>query len=331
MPRNDKLLSRDDAGPDRGSAPRQVGFLLVPGFSLMSYASAIEPLRAANHLSGRALYAWRNVAAGAVAQASNGTSIVADHRIGESVAFDLLLVCAAGDPVDLDDGRTFRWLRQLAHKGVRLGGVSAGPYILAKAGLLAGYRCTLHWEHVPAVLEDFPNLNLTRSLYEIDRDRLTCAGGTAALDMMHALIAAEHGHRLAAAVSEWFLHTQVREGSGPQRMSVRERYGISHPRLVRVLEEMNRRVEEPASREALAAAAGISVRQLERLFSAHLKASLGEHYLAIRLDRAHLLLRQTTLPVLEIAVACGFLSASHFSRSYKARFGRAPRAERETG
>lgn len=308
---------------------RAIGFLLVPGFALMSYASAMEPLRAANRLAGRDLYAWRHISVdGAPVQASNGVGIVPDHCIGEDVALDTLLVCAGGNPALFDHPPTLKWLRGLVHRGVRVGGVSGGPYILARAGLLDGYRCTIHWEHIPAFVEEFPDLRVARTLYEIDRDRLTCAGGIAALDMMHALIERDHGHGLAAAVSEWFLHTQIRLGSGPQRMTLRERFGIGNARLLRVLEHMEARIEEPAAREELAAVAGVSVRQLERLFAVHLRATLGEHYARIRLDRAQSLLRQTAMPILEVAVACGFVSASHFSRAYRRRFGRPPRAER---
>lgn len=306
-----------------------IGILLVPGFSLMAYASAVEPLRAANRLAYRELYRWRHFSVdGEAAEASNGATILCEHRIGDKVKLDLLLVCAGGNPALFEDEPTLKWLRALARAGVRIGGVSGGPYILARAGLLSGYRFTLHWEHIPALAEEFPDLAVSNTLYEIDRDRLTCAGGIAALDMMHALIEADHGHRLAAAVSEWFLHAQVRLGSGPQRMTLRERFGVTHPRLLRVLERMEAQIEEPASRAALAAVAGVSPRQLERLFQAHLGSTVGGHYLGVRLDRAQALLRQTTMPVLDIAVACGFVSASHFSRSYRARFGRSPRAER---
>ena len=306
-----------------------IGILLVPGFSLMAYASAVEPLRAANRLAYRELYGWRHFSIdGEPVQASNGATILCEHRIGDKVKLDLLLVCAGGNPALFEDEATLTWLRALARAGVRIGGVSGGPYLLARAGLLAGYRFTLHWEHIPALAEEFPDLAVSNTLYEIDRERLTCAGGIAALDMMHALIEADHGHRLASAVSDWFLHSQVRLGSGPQRMTLRERFGVTHPRLLRVLERMEREIEEPASRTALADLAGISPRQLERLFQAHLGSTIGEHYLRVRLDRAQALLRQTTMPVLDVAVACGFVSASHFSRSYRARFGFSPRAER---
>lgn len=312
-----------------GPQPAHVGFLLIPDFALLAYASAIEPLRAANKLSGRDLYRWSHVSIdGLPAQASNGVSIQADCGVGDEARFDYVFVCAGGNPAAFQHAPTFAWLRQLARRGVKLGGVSGGPYVLARANVLSGFRFTIHWEHAPAFLEDYPDLDLRRSLYEIDRDRLTCSGGTAPLDMLHAVIAREHGSELALAVSEWFLQTHVREGAGPQRMPLRERLGISHAPLLRVVGRMEQSLENPVPREELARTAGVSLRQLERLFRLHLGRSLGEHYLGLRLDRARDLLRQTTLSVLEIALACGFASASHFSRAYRARFGHAPRAER---
>jgi transcriptional regulator GlxA family with amidase domain len=241
---------------------------------------------------------------------------------------DYVFVCAGGNPALFHHQPTFAWLRQLARRGVRIGGVSGGPYLLARAHLLAGYRFTLHWEHAPAFLEEYPDLDLRRSLYEIDRDRLTCSGGTAPLDMMHAVITREHGSELALAVSEWFLQTHVREGAGPQRMPLRERLGIAHAPLLRVIGRMEQTIETPEPREELARLANVSLRQLERLFRQHLGRSLGEHYLGLRLERARDLLRQTSLSILETALACGFSSASHFSRSYRERFGHPPREER---
>ncbi len=313
------------AGP-----PKTYGFLLLPDFALMTYASAIEPLRAANVLSGRELYRWRHVSIdGQAVRASNGVAIVPDHKIGDAMALDALVVCAGGNPTRFRHRPTFTFLRKLAHEGVMLAGLSGGPYALARAGVLAGHRCTVHWEHLPAFTEEFPDLDVTRSLYEIDRDRVTCAGGIATLDMMADLIARDHGPALANAVSEWFLRTQTRPASGSQRMAPRERFGIGNAKVLTVLAEMETRLEEPASREELAALAGISVRQLERLFADHLGETLGAHYLAVRLDRARALLKQTALPVAQVAMACGFVSTSHFSRAYKARFGSPPKGERD--
>ncbi|MFC7397947.1 GlxA family transcriptional regulator [Chelatococcus sp. GCM10030263] len=326
MTASDASLTMSDK--DR-EGPAHVGFLLIPDFALLAYASAVEPLRAANRLSGRALYRWSHISIdGTPAPASNGISIDADCGVGNEMRFDYVFVCAGGNPAGFQHPPTFGWLRQLARRGVKLGGISGGPYVLARANVLSGYRFTIHWEHAPAFLEDYPDLDLRRSLYEIDRDRLTSSGGTAPLDMMHAVIAREHGSALAIAVSEWFLQTHVRQGEGPQRMPLRERLGISHAPLLRVVGRMEQNLENPLSREELARMAGVSLRQLERLFRLHLGRSLGEHYLALRLERARDLLRQTSLSVLETGLACGFTSASHFSRAYRGRFGHSPRTER---
>ena len=323
MPDSDTSLPPDDA------APRRIGFLLIPGFSLIAYSCAMEPYRAANTLSGRRLYAWKHVSPdGRPVTASNGVAILPDQGLERPLDVDDLFVCAGGNPAAFRDAATLAWLRGQAARGLRIGGVSGGPYILARAGLLGRRRCTVHWEHMPALREDFPTLQLTGALFEIDRDRCTCAGGVAAMDLMVALIGQLHGRALAAAVAEWFLHPRGREGAEAQRMPPRERYGISHPGLLAVLDAMAGSLEEPLTREALARRGGVSLRQLERLFRTHLGRTVGEHYRDLRLDRARLLLRQGPLSVLETAMACGFVSAAHFSRAYRARFGLPPRAER---
>ncbi|MGF3023815.1 GlxA family transcriptional regulator [Methylobacterium aquaticum] len=307
----------------------RIGFLLLPGFSLLSYASAVEPLRGANQLSGRDLYAWSHVAvSGRTAAASNGAAILAEAEVGDAVDVDALFVCAAGNPARFADAPTFRWLRRLARGGMLIGGVSGGAYVLARAGLLAGRRCTIHWEHVPAFREDFPEIAVEHGRFVLDRDRLTCAGGVAALDMMHALIERHHGAELATAVSDWYLHTEIRGGAEAQRASLAERYRVDDVRLLRALAEIERRLSSPPTRQELATAAGTTLRTLERLFAESLGTTIGALSQDVRLDRARLLLRQSRRSVLEVADLCGFTSASHFSRAYKARFGHAPRAER---
>ncbi|RFC63796.1 GlxA family transcriptional regulator [Fulvimarina endophytica] len=295
----------------------------------MSYASAIEPFRAANVLSGRELYAWRHVALETpMAEASTGLLFRADTVVGEAEDFDGLVVCAAGNPSNFDHEPTFAWLRRLARRGTWLAGVSGGPFVLAAAGLLDGYRCTIHWEHAAAFAEAFAAPRLTSSIYEIDGKRLTCAGGISALDMMHAVIAEDHGADLATAVSEWFLQSHVRTGATGQLMTRFERFGLPSVGLSNVIEAMEENVEEPLPRERLAALAEVSIRQLERLFEKHMQTTIDQHYLTIRLRHAQRLLHQTRLSVGEIGIASGFRSASHFSRTYKARYGHGPRDER---
>ena len=211
-------------------------------------------------------------------------------------AADIVFVCAGGNPATFDDRATFAWLRRLARQGVIIGGISGGPYVLARAGLLDGRRATLHWEHAAAFHEAFPDVDVVPSLFVLDGDRITCSGGVSALDMMVALIARDHGHDLAAAVGEWFLLTHIREGMGPQRMDLRHRLGVSDEGLLAVLRAMEANLESPKPREDLARLAGVSLRQLERLFRDRLGRSIHAHYLALRLDRARQLLRETSLP-----------------------------------
>lgn len=308
---------------------RHYGFLLVPGFAMMSYASALEPLRAANTLAGRELYRWRHCSSdGNPVQASSAVTIAVDGDLDAMHCLDTVVVCAGGNPATFSDAATLRWLRTAARHGLTIGGVSAGPYILAKAGLLDGHRATVHWEHGPAFAEAFPRVSLMRSLFEIDRGRLTCAGGVAALDMMHEVIGADHGYELARAVGDWFLQAHVRPGTGSQRLGVRERFGVRSAKLEKIIAFMETRIEEPAGRAELAAAAGVSLRQLNRLFAGQLGLAPERFYLQLRVTRARELLRQTNLPITEVAIATGFASASHFSRSFKAHFGRSPRNER---
>jgi transcriptional regulator GlxA family with amidase domain len=311
---------------------RRIGFLLIDGFAMMSFASAIEPLRAANVLAGRTLYEWVTISVHRHdAMASTGFAVRAQHLVGADIDLDAIFVCAGGNPASFADEATLQWLRRLARRGVRIGGVSGAPFILARAGLLENYRCTIHWEHVPAFVETFPYLNVRRSLYEIDRDRLTCAGGVAALDMMQAMISEQHGRVLADEIGEWFLQTEIRHGTGAQRHSLQERYNTSNARLLTALELIESRIEDPLDRRALSSAAGISTRQLERLFAGHLGKTLDRVYRDVRLDRARMLLRQTSMSIAEVGLASGFQSASHFSRVFKTRFGHAPGLDRAAG
>lgn len=313
-------------------ASTRLAFLLTDGFALMSYAAIVEPFRAANVLARAPLYRWSHVSVGGgPARASNGASIIADGAVGDAIDCDILFVFAAGDPAAFDDAATFAWLRALARRGVAIAGVSGGPFLLARAGLLAGYRAVIHWEHRAAFLDHFPDHALEDGLYVIDRQRISCAGGAAGLDLSIDLIERAHGHDLAAQVSDWFIRTEPRGADRPQRLSFRDRYAVRDNRLVRVLARMEASVEEPVGRADLARLAGLSVRQLERLFRAQLGTGVGAMYLRIRLDQAAQLLRSSGMSVTEAAVACGFQSASHFARAFRARFGVRPSAARTPG
>jgi transcriptional regulator GlxA family with amidase domain len=317
-----------------GAKPVQrISFLLIDDFSLMSFAAAVEPLRAANAIAGRQLYRWSVVANATGAAASSGVRLSPDIALSGSSSdcrrFDYVFVCAGGNPAIFADEATFSWLRRQARRGARLGGISGGTWILARAGVLAGYRCTIHWEHLAAFREAFPEMDVRPTLFEVDRDRVSCAGGIASLDLMHALIETDFGAELARRVSEWFLQTSVRTGDGSQRMEPPARFDVYSAPLAAALAFLQRSYTEPIDAATVAEAVGISIRHLQRLFLSQLGTTLERHLFATRLDHARRLLRQSTLPVLEVALASGFVSASHFSRAYKARFGVTPRRERQ--
>jgi len=219
-------------------------------------------------------------------------------------------------------------VRRLASFGSGLGAVCTGTYVLAKAGLLNGYQSTIHWENLPAMMADFPDLDVTEELFEIDRNRFTCAGGTAAIDMMLSIIAQDYDRDLAAHVTDLMVYHRIRDGHETQRMDLRSRLGVSHPKLLAVIKRMEETVENPTTCAELARQAGVSPRQLERLFAKYLGHSPTRHYLSVRLERARFLLLQTSMPILSVAMACGFVSASHFSKSYSEHFGCTPSAER---
>lgn len=310
--------------------PYRVGFLLVDGFALLSYASAIEPLRAANQLAGETLYLIDHLAANdRAATSSSGAVIDATMAMNSRRRFDAVFVVAGGDPISYRDDRVFRWLRRLGTKGTQLGGISGGPVILALAGLMDGRRMTVHWEHAEALSEVVPDLLVERSLYVRDRDRATCAGGTAPLDMMHALVTEQSGPDFARRVSDWFMHTEVRPSGGPQRAGLAERYGINNLALINAIEAMENHIADPLSLNQLALLAGLSKRQLNRLFIEKVNVTTMAFYRRIRLAKAATLLTQSPLSITEIGLATGFASSAHLSDCFRREYHVTPSSMRK--
>jgi len=318
------------APPIRAARPPYVvGFYLVPQFPMMAFASAIEPLRSANRLRAERLFDWRLYSRdGAPVRASNGVDIAVHAALDDGAALDLLLVCAGTRDAGADDPQLAKWLRALARRGTALGGISLGPYAVARAGLLDGRRCALHWESLAAFAEQFPRIRTTSDIFVVDGNRRTCSGGTAALDMMLHLIAERDGRALANDVSEQFIHPRIRGTQDPQRMALHARLGVANDKLIAAIGMMEGASDEPRAVHEIAADVQLSPRQLERLFAKYLRASPSRYYLKLRLDRARTMLLQTTKPILDVAVACGFASASHFSRCYREVYGHRPSDER---
>lgn len=312
------------------SRSRTIGLFVVPNFSMLAFSSAVEPFRAANRVENRDLYRWtvysRN---GAPTTASNGVDVAADAPFTAAKRVDMAIVCSGLGVEREDHGTLMGVLRRLAAYGVAIGAVCTGTYVLAKAGLLTGSSATIHWENQSSLLAEFQGIEVVQELFRIDGNRYTCAGGTAAIDMMLAVIGQDHGAGLAAKVTDQLIHHRTRDASERQRMELHARLGFAHPKLCKIIQVMESNAQSPLSCAELAAAGGLSGRQLERLFAKYLGQTPRRYYLLVRLERARVLLRQSTLPILQVAEACGFTTASHFSKCYLDMFGRTPSAERQ--
>jgi len=308
------------------------GFLTLPSYSMIAAANAIEALRMANRVAGSAAYSWQIVTLdGHAAAASNGLMLTPCAMLSAADRFDIVFVVGGVDVRNAVDRNVATALRKLAREGVALGALCTGAFALAEARLLHGYRCAIHWENLSAIREEFPDIDFVEDFYSIDRDRITCTGGIAPLDMMLSIIQARLGRRVAAQIAAQFLiergraadERQPKQGSAANQTTPRRLADA-----VRLIEES---VEAPLSTEDVARTVKISTRQLERLFRKHLGISPAAFASATRLDRARALLRQTAMPVTDVGLACGFTSASHFSTAYRSRFGHAPRSERLAG
>lgn len=308
---------------------RRFHILLLPSFSMMALASLIEPMRVANRFGGP-LYEWVFLSVdGAAVQASNGLPVAADAAIRDVKSVQTLIVQASFEPLKSVTPELLGWLRQQARMGAVLGALDTGAWVLAEAGLLAGKQCTMHWEAVPAFLETYDGIEISLNLFELSPRLFTCAGGTAAIDMMLALIAEDHGTDLAVRVAEQFIHNSLRVRSDSQRMSLVEQLGISNPKLVQAIQTMERNIETPLDVEEIGDKVGVTRRQLERLFRTHLNDTPSNFYMKLRLTHARRLLQQTDMSITQISVACGFSAAAHFSRAYSSRFGRSPKRDRK--
>ena len=315
---------------------RRVVFFLVPDFSMIAFSSAIEPLRLANRYAAQPLYEWTVVSNdGAPVRASNGVAVSADisldnirNETAVGIKPDMALVCAGLAVEKFSSPRLNGWLRSMSRANVAVGGLCTGAAVLADADLLDGKNCAIHWENLPGFAERYPTANVHADLFEIDENIYTCAGGTAALDLMLHLIGEQQGEQLQTKVCEGALTDRVRNPQDRQRLPLRARLGVFNTKLLMIIELMEANISEPLTLAELSKYAGLSRRHIERLFQSNLGRSPARYYLEIRLERARNLLIQSSMPVVEVAVACGFVSASHFSKCFREMYGRSPQMER---
>ena len=310
---------------------RRFVFVLLENFTLLSFAGAVDSLRLVNRQLGRKACSWRLVGEGGQAvRCSAGTEITLDAGLDELHHSDTVIVCGGEDVASQTSKALLSWLRREARRGAAMGAFCTGAHVLAEAGLLDGKRATIHWENHDGFSEAFEDVELSRAIYVIDGNRMTTAGGTASIDLMLALIARDFGSDIAAAVADQQIYTTIRTERDTQRLSVPTRIGVRHPKLAQVIQAMEANIEDPVSPAKLAAAVGLSTRQLERLFRRYLNRSPKRYYMELRLQKARNLLMQTDLSVINVGLACGFTSPSHFSKCYRAHYETTPYRERGT-
>lgn len=314
--------------PARSTA-RSFGFYLMPDFPLLPLSCMVDVLRLANYVSDRTLYEWAIITRnGGSVSAVSGLRVDGDYSFQNTPHLDVLVVCGGINVNQHDDSQTHGWLRRQHESGTVIGSIATATWVLARAGLLRGRRCTIHWEDLAAFQESFPTENVTKNLFDIDGPVFTCAGGIAAMDLFLTFVAQDWGVSVSAKVAQQFIYSAPREAATSQPINTASILGVQHPVILQALRIMENRIEQPMDVDEIAQQCGVSVRHQERLFHQHLGQPPKSYYQSLRLKRAQELLRSTRLPITEIAFACGYSSSSHLAKSYRQLFGRNPAEER---
>ncbi len=311
------------------SYPQKLTFLLVPGFSLFGFTSMLDALRHANRTAHQELYEWQLISEqGGLVSSSDALEIMTHSSLRDVPRCETLIICAGNSPQEQLTSALLGYIRQQASHGADIGCQDTAAYIAAAAGVMDGYRATMHWENLQSTAEAFPKVELVQELLVIDRKRFSCPGALSGLDMMLHLITTQHGNGLATVVADELIYTQKRAQSDPQRTTLQRRLDSRNPHLIEAVQLMERNMEEPLHIPEIARHIGISDRELERLFRHYLQQTPKAYYRDLRLDQARWMLQQSTDSVTSISVACGFASLSHFTRSYQQRFDKKPSQER---
>lgn len=314
-----------DHKSDVGVRVQHIGLVLVPEFPVYALTLAMEALRVANQNAGKRFFAAQLISVdGAPVVAGNGALTEVGCAISDAPFTPIAIVFACNHPEQHNDARLLAWLRRLDRHGALIGAVDTGQFLLAEAGLLDGYRVSLHWEAMPLFCEKYPFINVRQTLFTIDRNRITCAGGVATLDMFLNLISITQGHRLAEVVANGMVYGRIRQEDEDQLQSVGDTLGHSSQRLAKIIELMECHLEKPMSIGKLAEKAGISLRQVERLMRDSFNETPSSYYRKVRLQAARNMLFYSDLPVQEIAQICGFSSPSVFSRAFGGHFKVSP-------
>lgn len=314
--------------------PFQIAVLVMPHFNLAATVGFIDPFRVANYLDGRVHFRWDILSEkGGSCPASNG--MVVDTRPLSEIAGqrrDIVAVSSSWTPEAYKSSQLHAALWRWARQGATLAALDTGAFILAEAGLLKGRRATVHYEHIDAFGETYPDVEVTEDLFVYDGNRISCSGGSAATDFALNILRGTHGDALANRAARYLFHQSVRPAGSRQNADPVEPLGNTAPRNVRrAVALMEKYLENPLTIAELCERMELSHRQLDRLFRQYVKKAPAAYYRDIRLDRARGLVTQTEMPLSQVALASGFASQVHFSRAYRARFGLPPRRDRVEG
>ena len=313
------------------SGTQHICFILVKDFSHLAFACGVEPLRIANRISKRELYRWSFASDdGRKAASSNGSVILTHHEIRALPKFDRLFVVSGINMRKHSKPELLAAIRYAARHNPAVGALCSGAWLLAKTGIMDGMKAAIHWEYHDSFMEEFPDVNLVRNVFVADEKHMTASGGTATADLMLHLIGQDHGEDLLLAVADQMVYNAVREATAEQKISLQSSHAMRNPHIVKAVQLMRESIEYPLAGSEIAKEIGISPRQLERLFGKYFNTSPKKYFMDLRLERARRLLVQTDASIIDIAMACGFVTSGHFSRVYKAAYNVTPLAQRAT-
>lgn len=315
-------------------ASKNILIVVTPNFNLAATVGFIDPFRAVNYLEGRSLFRWIIVSASGGDCISSNSFCVQTDAIAkvQNDPHDFVILSSSWAPEAYNSSHLHGALRHWARGGSTIGALDTGAFILAEAGLLKGKRATVHYEHIDALKELYPDIDASEDMFVFDAKRITCCGGSASVDFALHIIRGECGDALANAAARYVFHQSLRPPGTPQNPATSEPIGSTAPTPVkRAIKIMEENLEEPISILEICKRMGLSHRQLDRLFARYVRNTPMLYYRDIRLDRARGLVTQTEMPMSEIAIASGFSSQVHFSRAYRERFGLQPRNDRVEG
>lgn len=309
--------------PERNAL--SITFLVLPGTSIMCVASAIDPLRAANRITGENPFVWRVVSVdGKPPVTTCGLPIAVDGLFEGDAAGDALIVVGGFGTRQRAVPTVLAGIRLAARNIRAMGGVEAGSWLLGHAGLLEGHAATTHWEDLEDFAAAFPGADVRPDRYVIDGPLFTCGGAAPTFDLMLHLVRCRLGMAVALDVASVFIYDQARAASDAQPLVSLGRLDGYDPHVAQAIRLMESRLDRPLALAAVARRIGVATRTLEKSFTRSIGETPGAYYLRLRLAAARRLVLDTPEPMADIAARCGFSSAATFSRAFSRAFGQAP-------